>query len=122
LRASIYLRDAKNLDSLNQIYAKYFPNLPAKVALGVNAIAATYTYLEIELMAVVPVSGNNAKDLNIIRKSKLSGSPATKTQVGAKNIIYLSAVTGVNAQGKIVSADIKEQTTQAVKNLKTSLR
>lgn len=91
-------------------------------ARGTNdAMKNTIRLMFIVLLAVVPVAAQKVERINPPGLSR--PAPGTYTHiVKSGKLLFIAGQTGVNAEGKVVGAGMKEQVEQVMTNLVTALK
>lgn len=120
-KCTVMLTDMSRWAEFNQVYAGYFnpERLPARSALGVNALALG-AQTEIECLARFPGSGSLARSVSSERIPPLG---PYSLAVIAGNLVFVSGVIPFNPETRaFASSDFTSQMAQALENLDRSLQ
>eukprot|EP00929_Paragymnodinium_shiwhaense_P011930 TRINITY_DN11833_c0_g2_i3.p1 TRINITY_DN11833_c0_g2~~TRINITY_DN11833_c0_g2_i3.p1 ORF type:complete len:373 (+),score=104.74 TRINITY_DN11833_c0_g2_i3:55-1173(+) len=118
VRCSVSLVDMADFKAMNAAYAKFWPEAPpARVAVAVPRLAGNAS-VEIQCDAALQTGNREVVKVPGFPDLAKKGFPlsfATK----ADGTVYLSGAQGIDfSTGKLVSQDVGEQTTLALRNLK----
>ena len=125
---TIFLKNMTDIDAVEEIYAKYFPNtLPARTIVSTSGLPMD-AFVQIEALVShgegtipdAPQAGDLIKVTN--NTSNAPVSPLSAQSVAFSHYNHLSAQLPLDPQtGSVVAGGIKEQTRQCVKNIKAIL-
>ncbi len=136
VKVTIYVKDLKDVDAVNEVYSTFFPDSAIARFLGYMPARTVLEAKELMMGALVQVEAvishgdgtppqliedrhgivieaNNTKDAPI--------NPLSSQTVAFSHYNHLSGQLPLDASGKLVSGGIKEQTKQCLENVKTIL-
>lgn len=128
VRISIFLKDIRDIEAVNQVYASFFTgHLPALTTVAVDALPMQ-ALVQVEALlsngeGTIPNAPQAGDLIKLSRNSQQAPCSVLSTQtVAFSHYNNISAQLPIDPQtGTLVAGGVKEQTAQCLKNIKTIL-